>query len=104
MRVGGAIVHPAQVEAVLAGLPGVGDCAALGLPGAGGEEIVACVSALPGATPDPAALRDALAARLAPEAVPRRLVVLDALPRQASGKMLKARLRPLFAVPSSSDR
>ncbi len=102
VQVGGSLVHPSAVEAVLSGLPGVADCAVLGLPGPDGDELVACVSARPGAAVDPDALLAELAARVDPEAVPRRLTVLDALPREPSGKMVKRRLLDLLAAPPSS--
>lgn len=100
LRVGGATLHPATVEAALSALPGVADCAVLGLPGqGGGDELVACVSPLPGAALDPEALRDALAARVAPEAVPRRIVLFARLPREDSGKLFKRRLTAILAGP-----
>ncbi len=101
VRVGGMRVHPSAVEAVLAGLPGVADCAVLGVPGPDGDELVACVSPRPGAAVDPEALLAGIAARVAPEAVPRRLKVLDALPREPSGKMVKRRLLEVLSAPSS---
>ncbi len=103
LRVGGATLHPAAVEAALAALPGVADCAVLGLPGqGGGDELVACVSPLPGAALDPEALREALAARVAPEAVPRRIVLFARLPREDSGKLFKRRLAATIAGPPPS--
>lgn len=100
---GGGDVHPAAVEAALSELAGVGDCAVFGVPGPHGDEVVACVSPGPGPASDPAALRAALAARLRPEEVPRRIVVLERLPRAPSGKMLKGELRALFGGPASRD-
>lgn len=97
LRVGGVTVHPAAVEAALSALAGVGDCAALGAAGADGEELVACVSPLPGARLDPAALRAALAARLEPASVPARVLVVDALPREDTGKLVRRRLRAMVA-------
>ena len=102
VRVGGVAVYPTAVEAALSALPDVADCAVLGVPGPDGEELVACVSALPGTVLDPGALLAGLKDRLAPEAVPRRVIVLDALPREPSGKMVKRRLHGLFVAPSSS--
>ena len=98
--VGGATVHPAAVEAALSALPGVADCAVVGVPGQeGGDELVACVSALPGTALDAEALREALVGRVAPEAVPRRIVVIARMPREDSGKLFKRRLTAILAGP-----
>ncbi len=102
VEVGGVAVYPAAVEAALAALPGVGDCAAFGVAGPDGAPmLVACVSPSGGCPLDGEALRAALAASLPPERVPRRVAVLDGLPRAESGKMRKDELRALFAKGSA---
>ncbi|MBY0329526.1 MAG: AMP-binding protein [Acetobacteraceae bacterium] len=88
----GVNIYPAEIEAVLIGVPGVLDCAVFGIPDAEyGEALCAAVRAEPGVTE--AAIRAALAARLANFKVPRRIEFHAALPRDDSGKLLKRTLR-----------
>jgi len=90
---GGFNVYPLEVEGALAGHPDVAECAVFGLPDADlGEAVAAAVVPAPGRTPDPAALREHLRARLAAYKVPRRWLLLDELPRTALGKVNRAAL------------
>jgi acyl-CoA synthetase (AMP-forming)/AMP-acid ligase II len=93
---GGFNVYPAEVEAVLRAHPEVTQVAVVGVHDHRmGEVGLAVVVPAPGA--DTAALGEALAAwareRLANFKVPRRVVCVDALPTNASGKVLKRQLR-----------
>ncbi len=91
---GGLNVYPKEVESILDSLPGVLESAVIGLPDADfGEAVTAAVIAEPGAALDPEALRALAREQLAAFKVPKRIVVLDALPRNAMGKVEKARLR-----------
>lgn len=91
---GGVNIYPAEIEAVLHGLPGVHDCAVFGIPDAEfGESLIAVVEPQPDTTIDVEALRRALKAELADYKVPRRIVVETGLPREDSGKIFKRRLR-----------
>jgi malonyl-CoA/methylmalonyl-CoA synthetase len=91
---GGLNVYPKEVEAVLDRLPGVVESAVVGLPDDDlGEIVVAAVVAEGGAPLDPAALRDGTRPHLAGFKVPKRVVVVDELPRNAMGKVEKAVLR-----------
>ncbi|AZL57839.1 malonyl-CoA synthase [Tabrizicola piscis] len=91
---GGLNVYPAEVEAAIDDLPGVAASAVIGLPHADfGEAVVACVVPVPGATLEEGAMRDALRARLAAFKIPKRVLVLADLPRNAMGKVQKAELR-----------
>jgi malonyl-CoA/methylmalonyl-CoA synthetase len=91
---GGLNVYPAEVEAVIDDLPGVAASAVIGLPHADfGEAVVACVVPVAGAMLEEAAVRDALRARLAAFKIPKRVLVLADLPRNAMGKVQKAELR-----------
>ena len=89
---GGANVHPLAVESCLAACPGVRDVAVTGLPDpVWGDLIVALVVG-------DAPRKDLLAwckTRLPSAAQPRRIVHLDALPRNAAGKLERAALRRL---------
>ena len=96
---GGFNVYPAEVEAVLRRHPSVGQVAVVGVPDHRmGEVGLAVVVPTPGA--DVTALGDELPAfakeQLANFKVPRRVEVVDALPANASGKVLKRELRATF--------
>ncbi len=91
---GGLNVYPKEVELVLDALDGVHESAVVGVPDADlGEAVVAVVVAEAGAAIDPAGIRREARHRLAGFKVPKRVVVADALPRNAMGKVEKARLR-----------
>ena len=97
---GGLNVYPPEVEDVLDGLAGVVETAVIGLPDADlGEAVVAVVVAEPGVELDAAALRAAARGRLAGFKVPKLVHIVDALPRNAMGKVEKAKLREQFADP-----
>ncbi|MFC4147901.1 long-chain-fatty-acid--CoA ligase [Micromonospora mangrovi] len=91
---GGFNVYPSEVEEALRRLPGVRDAAAVGMPVAqGGEEVVAAVVLEPDASADPEALRSACREHLAGYKVPRRVVVVEDLPRSQIGKVLRREVR-----------
>lgn len=93
---GGVSVVPADVERVLRDLPGVADAVVVGVPRLGvGALVAALVEPRPGATPDPAALRAAAAAVLAPAHVPRLWFVGD-VPRTTTGKPARADVRRML--------
>ena len=88
---GGLNIYPAEVEAALDDLPEVAEAAVIGVPHPDlGEAVVAVVV---GAAADPAAIGRALAGGLARFKQPRRIVVVETLPRNAMGKIEKAALR-----------
>ena len=90
---GGYSVFPAEVEAVLLTHPAVAGAAVVGVPHAElGEEVAAFVTLRPGAALEPNALVDYSRERLAGFKYPRRVTVLDAFPKSATGKILKTRL------------
>jgi malonyl-CoA/methylmalonyl-CoA synthetase len=91
---GGFNVYPAEVEGVLNELPGVAESAVVGVPHADfGEAVVAVVVARAGAAPDAAALITELKRRIANFKVPKRVFVVDELPRNTMGKVQKNLLR-----------
>jgi malonyl-CoA/methylmalonyl-CoA synthetase len=95
---GGLNVYPAEVEAALDDLPGVGASAVIGVPHPDfGEAVVACVIPAPGARLDEAAIRTALRNRLAAFKIPKRVLVIADFPRNAMGKVQKAELRKAHA-------
>ena len=91
---GGLNVYPAEVEAALDDLPGVAASAVIGVPHPDfGEAVVACVVG----SVEEAAVREALRERLAGFKIPKRVLVLEELPRNAMGKVQKAELRQAHA-------
>lgn len=98
----GANVAPAEVEDLLLRLPWVGEAAVIGLPDEDrGEIVVAFI--VPtfnepiGEPPAQAILRQELARQLERHKVPRRIRYIANLPRNANGKVDRARLRELGA-------
>ncbi|GAB4531997.1 MAG: malonyl-CoA synthase [Amphiplicatus sp.] len=92
--VGGYNVYPAEIEQILDSIPGVAESAVIGVPHPDmGEGVVAVLAPRPGAArPDETALAGALE-RLAKFKRPRRFFWVDALPRNAMGKVQKQVLR-----------
>ncbi|MFC3688069.1 long-chain-fatty-acid--CoA ligase [Aquipuribacter hungaricus] len=91
---GGFNVYPSEVEDALRALDGVLDAAVVGLRAPdGSEQVAAAVVAEPGAILDPDALRTAAREHLAGYKVPRRVVVVDELPRSVIGKVLRRQVR-----------
>jgi long-chain acyl-CoA synthetase len=95
---GGANVYPAEVERVIAGQAGVAGVAVFGVPDERlGERVGALVEPSPGATVVVADLKAACAAALAGYKVPDRWGVVDTLPRNAMGKVVRTDLAGLLA-------
>jgi fatty-acyl-CoA synthase len=91
---GGENVYPAEVENVLHAHAEVSQAAVVGVPHPRwGETGVAFVVPVRGATPGPEDLVAWCRARLATYKVPARVTLLEDLPRNATGKVLKAPLR-----------
>ena len=94
---GGLNVYPAEVEAAIEAIPGVAECAVVGVPHADfGEGVVAAVTARPGASLDEASIRSALAGSLAGYKRPKRVLIVAALPRNAMGKVQKSLLKERY--------
>jgi malonyl-CoA/methylmalonyl-CoA synthetase len=91
---GGFNVYPAEIEGTLNELDGVAESAVVGVPHPDfGEAVIAVVVARTGAAPQADALIAALKARIANFKVPKRVFIVDALPRNAMGKVQKKALR-----------
>ena len=87
---GGENVFPSEVEGLLAGLPEILECAVIGVPDDEyGQRLAAYVVLRPAAALEPDAIRSYVRAHRARFCVPRDIVFLDALPRNATGKVLK---------------
>jgi acyl-CoA synthetase (AMP-forming)/AMP-acid ligase II len=96
---GGENVSSLEVEDVLHRSAGVREVAVVGVADPRwGENVCAVVVAAPGTRPDPDALVAAARAQLAGFKVPRHVVFRDELPRNGSGKVVKAELRAWLAA------
>ena len=95
---GGMNVYPREIELVFDAHPGVLESAVIGVPDAQwGEQLVAYV--VPSAAPiEPDALLNFARMQLAPYKLPKLVVMLAALPRNANGKVLKTALRERFSA------
>ena len=95
---GGENVYPAEVESVLHGHPGIADVAVVGLPDERwGETVVAGSSCRPATARRPwTRCGTSPAAPLARYKLPTRLQIVDVLPRNPAGKVLKFELRDRF--------
>jgi long-chain acyl-CoA synthetase len=95
---GGANVYPAEVERVLLDHPDVAAGAVLGVPDERlGERVAAVVEAAAGAEVDVDDVRAHLLANLAKYKVPEHIAVVDALPRNAMGKIVRTELPGLLS-------
>ncbi|MEM8788834.1 MAG: malonyl-CoA synthase [Pseudomonadota bacterium] len=91
---GGFNIYPKEIEAVLDAQPGIAESAVIGVPHADfGETPVGLLVPEPGAKPDLDAILAAAGTELARFKLPRRLIVVDGLPRNAMGKVQKNVLR-----------
>ena len=94
---GGVNIYPAEIENILVNCPGVRDCAVFGVPDEEfGETLVAAIEIEPGAKIAPNHIAAFLEQRLARFKVPKRFIFEDALPREASGKIFKRKLRDRY--------
>lgn len=94
---GGFNVYPREVEEAIDALPGVTESAVIGLPHPDfGEGVAAVVVPAPGAKITPAEVRAALEGRLAKFKQPKHVWIVDALPRNAMGKVQKNVLRDTY--------
>jgi malonyl-CoA/methylmalonyl-CoA synthetase len=95
---GGLNIYPKEVERELDGLDGVGESAVIGVPHPDfGEGVIAVATRGDGTPPSESDIIGTLAARLAKFKVPKRVIFVDALPRNAMGKVQKNELREHYA-------
>ena len=97
---GGFNVYPSQVEAAIRDMDGVADVAVVGMDaGARGETVVAAVVPAEGAAPGAITLESvrAHAERALPHyALPRRLEIIDEMPRSVIGKVMRRQVREML--------
>jgi fatty-acyl-CoA synthase len=93
---GGENIYPAEVEDALLAHADIAECAVIGVPDEKwGEVGRAVLVAREGRAPDPQEVLASLSGRLAPYKIPKSALVVDSLPRTASGKLVKADVRRL---------
>ncbi len=102
---GGENVYPAEVESALMRHPAIAEVAVIGEPhDAWGEGIVAVAALKPGQSLTIEDLREFASELLARYKLPGRLEIVSALPRNATGKILKYQLRQTFAQPQGASQ
>src|SRR5436189_1354626 len=100
---GGFNVYPKEIESEIDAMPGVVEAAVIGVPHADfGEGVTAVVVCDKGAKVDERSVLKALEGRLAKFKMPKRVIVVDGLPRNAMGKVQKNILRDTYAKLFSS--
>jgi malonyl-CoA/methylmalonyl-CoA synthetase len=104
LKTGGHKVSALEIEECLRQHPAIADCAVIGLPDREwGERVAAAVVLRPDNKLDLPSLRTWAKDLLAGHKIPSRLVVLDALPRNAMGKVVKPSLAALFRTAGSDS-
>lgn len=94
---GGYNIYPKEIELVLDEQPGVLESAVIGLPHPDfGETVLGVIVPEPGQEPDLDSVMEAIKPALARFKHPRKLVVLDELPRNTMGKVQKNQLRDRY--------
>jgi acyl-CoA synthetase (AMP-forming)/AMP-acid ligase II len=94
---GGENVYPIEVEKILAGHPDVADAAVIGVDDEHfGQRLAAFVVLNTGTAVTPESMKQHVRESLANYKVPRDVVVLDELPRNATGKIVRSQLRCLL--------
>jgi long-chain acyl-CoA synthetase len=96
LLVNGINVYPREIEEVIYQFPGVKEAAVIGIPDSRrGEQPVAFVTANDGQVLEEKSLQHFVKRKLADYKVPRKVIFLPALPRNATGKILKTALRAM---------
>ncbi|WP_327397345.1 acyl-CoA synthetase [Streptomyces phaeochromogenes] len=100
---GGENIYPAEIEDQLLAHPDIVECAVIGVPDEKwGEVPRAVVVPREDVALDPDEVLASLAGRLAKYKIPKSVVLADELPRTASGKLLKSRVRKRYGTNSQS--
>lgn len=98
---GGYNVYPREVEEVLYEHPDVAEAAVIGVPHPGlGEEVAAVVTLKPAASVTAEQLRDHVKSQVAAYKYPRRVWIVDELPKGPTGKILKREI----TVPTDAEK
>ncbi|MDL2409592.1 malonyl-CoA synthase [Rhizobium calliandrae] len=96
---GGYNIYPKEIESEIDQLPGIVESAVIGVPHPDlGEGLAAVVVREPGAVVDETTVLTGLRDRLARYKQPKRVIIVDELPRNTMGKVQKNVLRDVFSV------
>jgi len=96
---GGYNVYPREIEEVLYEHPAVAEAAVVGIPHQTlGQEVGAAVTLKPGAQATPEEIRDYVRGQVAAYKYPRHVWIVDALPKTATGKILRREVQPPASV------
>jgi acyl-CoA synthetase (AMP-forming)/AMP-acid ligase II len=93
---GGENISPGEIEDVLLTHPCIADAAAVGVPSTEWGEAVAVVIALKGEHPGEAEIKTMIRDRLRSSRVPERILVVETLPYNEMGKLLRREVRRLL--------
>lgn len=101
---GGENIYPAEVEHVLCSHPSVADVAVIGVPDSRWGEVPKAVLVVrDGVDFDPAALVEWAEERMARYKLPKSIDIVDVLPRNAAGKVLRHQLRDRYREAAQTD-
>ena len=104
LKTGGHKVSALEIEEVLRQHPAIAECAVIGVPDAEwGERVAAALVLQQGNALDLPSLRAWAKEFLAAHKLPSRLLVLDALPRNAMGKVMKPAIAAMFQTADTRD-
>jgi acyl-CoA synthetase (AMP-forming)/AMP-acid ligase II len=95
---GGENISPGEIEDVLLTHPCIADAAAVGVPSTEWGEAVAIVISLKGEHPGDAEIKTLIRDRLRSSRVPERILVVEALPYNEMGKLLRREVRRMLAA------
>ncbi|GAB2863170.1 long-chain fatty acid--CoA ligase [Actinocorallia aurea] len=96
---GGENIYPAEVERALSAVPGIAECAVIGVPDTRwGEVGHALLVPADGTTLDPATVLTSLHGHLARYKIPRTAAIVPSLPRTRTGKLHRTEIRTLYGT------
>lgn len=102
---GGENIYPAEVEQKIHAHPDVADCAVIGIADERWGQVGRAIIVLrDGANATGTDIVEFLAGRLAKYKIPKSVVLTDGLPRNATGKLLRSRLREQYGEPTLPGR
>jgi malonyl-CoA/methylmalonyl-CoA synthetase len=105
IKTGGDKISALEVEEVLRTHPAIADCAVIGIDDLEwGQRVCAFVETRPSCDVSLAELREWAKSRMAPSKIPRTLLCVSKLPRNAMGKIVKPELATFFAQPAPPER
>jgi malonyl-CoA/methylmalonyl-CoA synthetase len=105
IKSGGDKISALEVEEVLRTHPAIADCAVIGIDDLEwGQRVCAVVETRPGCEVSLSDLREWAKSRMAPCKIPRTLLCVSKLPRNAMGKIVKPELATFFAQPAPPER